>query len=53
MYRDVLLHEHTHGTDHTAVSKMMAAGMDDFFPKPVDMKALLKHLDGKFVQLAR
>ncbi len=33
------------------VAKALAAGMNDFYPKPVKIPSLLKHLEGKWVQL--
>jgi CheY-like chemotaxis protein len=33
------------------VAKAYAAGMDDFYAKPVKIPDLIKHLDGKFLQL--
>uniref|UniRef100_A0A7S0I271 Uncharacterized protein n=1 Tax=Hanusia phi TaxID=3032 RepID=A0A7S0I271_9CRYP len=38
-------------TDPSDVNKCMGAGMSDFFPKPVKIPALLKHLEGKFMNL--
>mmetsp|Transcript_1126 Transcript_1126/g.2951 ORF Transcript_1126/g.2951 Transcript_1126/m.2951 type:complete len:618 (-) Transcript_1126:244-2097(-) len=36
-------------TEEADVSKTKEVGMNDFFPKPVKVKELLKHLDGKFL----
>jgi hypothetical protein len=33
------------------VTKALAAGMDDFYPKPVKVPDLVKHLEGKWVCL--
>lgn len=33
------------------VAKAYAAGMDNFFPKPVKIQDLIQHLDGKWVEL--
>jgi CheY-like chemotaxis protein len=33
------------------VAKAYAAGMDDFYAKPVKIPDLIKHLEGKFLSL--
>mmetsp|Transcript_39279 Transcript_39279/g.76852 ORF Transcript_39279/g.76852 Transcript_39279/m.76852 type:complete len:600 (+) Transcript_39279:184-1983(+) len=38
-------------TEQPDVQKTRDVGMNDFFPKPVKIKELLKHLDGKFLVL--
>ncbi len=35
------------------VAKALAAGMDDFYPKPVKIPDLLKYLHGKWEHLAQ
>jgi len=36
-------------TDSTDVAKTFEVGMNFFYPKPIKVPALLKHLDGKYM----